>query len=125
MAIKTWKFHADPFPCTIFVGVGDFDKLRRRWGISELGPDLLEADAFYMDFGQGDIHLFLREDTNSWTIAHEVSHAVDAVFERVGIDKAHTETRAYLISHFIQKIYEKWPSKSSSAEEETSTTTNS
>lgn len=123
--IKTWKFQTDPFPCTIFVGVGDFERLAKRWGITCLTEDLINADAFYMDFGNGEIHLFFRYEAHSWTVAHEVSHAVDSVFDHVGVKNPDTETRAYMISHIIQKIYEKWPSKSSSQVEETSTTTNS
>lgn len=108
--MKTWNFKADPFPCRVYVGVGkDFSKLAAKLEISDIRDELLQAAAFYMVFEDGEIYLFFRPDTNSWTIAHEVSHAVDHIFEYAGVKNPDTETRAYMISNLIQKIYKKWP----------------
>ena len=41
-------------------------------------------------------------------IAHEVSHAVDYIFEDIGEDNPSSEFKAYLSQFLVQNIYEDW-----------------
>lgn len=110
MDCVTYSFQADPFPCTIYVGVGDdFEKIAKKFKITDIGEHLLKAKAFYMTFNDGEIYLFFRPPSSSWVVAHEVSHACDIIFSYAGVVQPDTETRAYLLSNIIQKIYKKWP----------------
>lgn len=66
---------------------------------------------FTLDYGPGDVPYFCitlpDSDRDNFLIwIHEASHAVDAIFDELGIpaDYSSTELRAYMLQHIVEQI---------------------
>lgn len=63
----------------------------------------------------GNAYLYIKDHSDINTIVHECVHAVDFMFESVGIpcDFENTEVRAYHMGYLVEKVLQKlrWQAK--------------
>lgn len=85
----------------------NFLELADAWRIQEHRDVLQDAGACYIGIG-GTVYLFYKPDVSPGIIVHEVSHALDYLLERIGVQHVDTEIRSYHLHWLVDEIWKKW-----------------